>query len=65
MSICIQCGFIKQDLKLSDSSRICPKCGTNLDRDINAAQNILALATAGTVESYARGGGTGGVNHSD
>ena len=64
MSICIQCGFIKQDLKLSDSSWICPKCGTNLDRDINAAQNILA-STAGTVESYARGGSSGGVNHSD
>jgi putative transposase len=63
--MCNKCGFIKQDLKLSDRSWICPKCGANLDRDINAAQNILALATAGTVESYARGGSTGGVNHSD
>jgi len=51
--MCNKCGYIKQDLKLSDRVWTCPKCGIIHDRDINAAKNILdiALTTAGTAES--------------
>lgn len=38
---CSVCGYKKTDLILKDRYWICPNCGTYLDRDINAAINIL------------------------
>lgn len=38
---CSQCGYKKQDLKLSDRFWVCPDCGECHDRDFNAAKNIL------------------------
>lgn len=38
---CHCCGYIKEDLTLSNRYWICPQCGNRLDRDLNAAQNIL------------------------
>jgi len=38
---CHVCNYIKQDLMLADRTWTCPGCGTELDRDINAAKNIL------------------------
>ena len=38
---CSNCGYKKRDLKLNDRFWTCPKCGMNLDRDLNAAVNIL------------------------
>lgn len=38
--MCNKCGYINEDLKLSDREWKCPKCGEVLNRDINAAINI-------------------------
>ena len=40
---CSQCGH-RQPLSLSDRTYHCPCCGLILDRDLNAARNILRLA---------------------
>lgn len=37
---CSSCGCIKLDLKLSDRVYICPDCGFEIDRDLNAAINL-------------------------
>lgn len=38
---CSQCGSIKKDLKLSDRVFICPECGFEIDRDLNASLNLM------------------------
>jgi len=38
--LCNVCGYKKDDLTLKDREWICPTCGTNHDRDFNAAINI-------------------------
>ena len=38
---CSGCGYKKLDLKLRDRFWICPECGAEHDRDLNAARNIL------------------------
>lgn len=43
---CFDCGWINDDLRLSDRTWACEKCGSNHDRDINAAYNILAAGLA-------------------
>lgn len=40
---CSTCGHIVETLPLSVRSWMCPACGTNHDRDANAAANILAV----------------------
>lgn len=40
---CSQCGNIKRDLKLSDRTYRCDKCGAVIDRDYNASLNLLSL----------------------
>ena len=37
---CVKCGHIHKELKLSDRTYICPKCGHVMDRDYQAAINI-------------------------
>ena len=49
---CSCCGWIKKDLKRSDRTYHCDSCGFELDRDANAAINLLnewirTVATAG------------------
>ena len=38
---CHHCGYINSQLKLSDRQWICPHCGEIVERDYNAAVNIL------------------------
>jgi len=47
---CNKCKHINHDLKLSDRIWTCPGCKSVLDRDFNAAENILEEATAGAAE---------------
>ena len=51
---CNCCGWVKEDLQLKDREWTCPHCGNTLDRDVNAAMNILQEGlrntSAGTVD---------------
>ena len=41
---CSRCGEIKKDLKLSERIFVCPQCGQEIDRDLNAAINLKMYA---------------------
>ena len=41
MKTCGDCGWINQELKLSDREWTCNSCGVIHDRDVNASRNIL------------------------
>ena len=49
-----ECGYVNHDLTLSMRKWTCPQCGAVLDRDVNAAKNILKFAVARAVNG--RGG---------
>jgi putative transposase len=60
---CSACGWIDEDQDLSDRTFICQECGLVIDRDLNAAINILkeALKTPGSFsESHACGESSSG-----
>lgn len=46
---CGHCGHVVEKLPLNVREWDCPKCGTNHDRDVNAAKNILAAGLAVSV----------------
>lgn len=41
--LCIYCGHVHKDIKISDREFICPNCGVVYDRDTHAAQNMVWL----------------------
>jgi len=45
--MCSRCGNIRSDLTLRDRIYTCSECGLSIDRDLNAARNILIRATPG------------------
>jgi putative transposase len=48
---CHVCGYINDNLTLSDRSWLCPECNTNHDRDVNAAINILTFGRASIAQT--------------
>ena len=48
---CSACGYIKAELSLSERAYTCASCGLVLDRDVNAAVNLLNEALRTTVSS--------------
>ncbi|WP_233563050.1 IS607 family element RNA-guided endonuclease TnpB [Micromonospora musae] len=56
---CSRCGTVKTKLALSERTYTCTTCGLSLDRDLNAAYNLAALAatcdTAGSGPVAGRG----------
>ncbi len=53
---CSGCGVVKAKLLLSERTYACNACGLVLDRDVNAARNLLGLAVSGTESQNACGG---------
>lgn len=39
--ICLECGHVFDNLKLSDREVVCPNCGIKEDRDVHAAKNMV------------------------
>jgi putative transposase len=44
---CSGCGAVKEALDLSERTYECPNCGLVIERDLNAARNLVALAPTG------------------
>jgi putative transposase len=55
---CSGCGTVKAKLALSEQTYRCDHCGLVLDRDLNAARNLLSLAASGAESQNACGGCT-------
>ncbi len=58
---CSSCGNVKKDLKLSERVYECDVCGFELDRDLNAAINLMHLAVSSTERINACGGLSSGM----
>ena len=43
---CGHCGFVNKELTLHNRQWVCPDCGAVLNRDLNAAENILRQGIA-------------------
>jgi putative transposase len=52
---CPGCGAVKARLPLAERTYACGCCGLVLDRDVNAARNLLSLAASGAESLNARG----------
>jgi putative transposase len=53
---CSRCGTVKAKLSLSERTYSCEACGLVIDRDVNAARNLLTLAASGAESINACGG---------
>jgi len=45
---CSRCGYKKRDLSLSKREYVCDQCGLKIDRDLNAALNLVAASWSET-----------------
>lgn len=57
---CSSCGEKLDELPLSVRSWICPSCGANHDRDVNAAVNLKNMAVSSTVSACGEEGSGSG-----
>ncbi len=53
---CSACGWRKPSLTLAERVFTCEPCGLVIDRDVNAARNLLNLAASGAESRNACGG---------
>ena len=53
--MCSGCGAVKAKLTLSERTYSCDGCGLAIDRDVNAARNLLKLAASGAESENASG----------
>ncbi len=61
---CSACGWRDDEQTLADRTFVCERCGLVLDRDVNAAKNILSEAlrtTASSAGSHASGESSAGL----
>lgn len=58
---CSACGYVKDDLSLGERTFICDGCGNVLDRDLNAARNIVNVAVSSIDTRNACGVGSSGI----
>jgi transposase len=49
---CFECKAINHKINLSDRTWTCPECGAYLDRDTNAAKNILVMALEKAIRDF-------------
>ena len=59
---CSNCGYVNHDLKLSDRVFGCPECGLVIDRDLNAAINLLNYGRVSSTRIHACGEGNSGAS---
>ena len=59
---CSACGWRKPSLKLAERIFTCEACGLVMDRDVNAARNLLGLAASGAESINACGAQVRPVN---
>jgi putative transposase len=60
---CSGCGWLDADLALSDRTFHCELCGLVLDRDVNAAINLVQLAGSSSDSQNACGAASSGAKH--
>jgi putative transposase len=53
--MCSACGWQDEDLTLADRTFRCEQCGFVLDRDLNAARNLVKLAGSSSESQNACG----------
>ena len=62
---CHGCGFYNKSLKLEDRGWVCPHCHAKLDRDINAAKNIMTMALLALIHHGEKLGSLHGTGSED
>ncbi len=63
--MCSACGEVKEALSLSERSFRCEACGSTLDRDENAARNLLRTVSSTGTEACGEGGSGSSIRCSE